>query len=433
MNKEFMAAIDQIVESKGIDRAKLYEAIVQSIEAACKKHYGNLGEGKQIIKVNINEKTGVVKVFSTREVVDDLEVENKILQIGLTDAREITKNTSIGDMVDVEITPKDFGRIAAKNAKNVVLNKIKEAERQMVYDKYIKSVGDIVRGDLSRQDKNGYIVQLEFAEASLPMTEAIINESFTGNAYGDRKKAFYVLDVKDFNQNEQKGVKVKWEPQIVVSRTRPELVKKLFEKEVVEIHDGTVEIKNVAREAGSRTKIAVYSNNPNVDPVGSCVGERGYRINSVVEELNGEKIDVVQWSEDLIEFIKKALSPADVIDVIIGEKDTREGTKKNAIVVVPDDVLSLAIGIKGQNVRLAAKLTGCWLDIKSASSMKPVVPEIAPDIEEDIDIEIKENIAEDIDMEIKENIAEDIDMEIKENIAEEIDMEKTYVNEINTY
>ncbi len=375
MNKEFMAAIDEIVKSKGIDKEKLFDAIVQSIEAACKKHYGNLGEGKPIIKVDINETTGVVKVFSTKEVVEDMDVENDILHIGITDAREISKNVNIGDVVYIEVTTKDFGRIAAKNAKNVVLNKIKEAERQMIYDKYIGFVGDIVRGDLSRQDKNGYIVQLEFAEASLPMSESIMNETFDTNA-GSRKKAFYVLDVKDFNQSEQKGIKVKWEPQIVVSRTRPELVKRLFEKEVVEINNGTIEIKSVAREAGSRTKIAVHSYNKNVDPVGACVGERGSRINAVVQELNGEKIDVIEWNENLVEFIKKALSPAEVLDVIIGEKDTREGTKKNAVVVVPDDVLSLAIGIKGQNVRLAAKLTGCWLDIKSATSVgyvpKPV-------------------------------------------------------------
>ncbi len=363
-----MAAIDEIVKSKGIDKEKLFDAIVQSIEAACKKHYGNLGESRPAIKVDINEKTGVVKVFVTKEVVEDMDVENDVLQIGLSAARDITKNISIGDVLDIEVTTKDFGRIAAKNAKNVVLNKIKEAERQMVYDKYIGFVGDIVRGDLSRQDKNGYIVQLDYAEASLPMSEAIANETFDNQA-GARKKAFYVLDVKDFNQNEQKGVKMKWEPQIVVSRTRPELVKCLFEKEVVEIHNGTVEVKSVAREAGSRTKIAVHSCNRNVDPVGACVGERGCRINSVVQELNGEKIDVIEWNEDLVEFIKKALSPAEVLDVIIGEKDTREGNKKNAVIIVPDDVLSLAIGIKGQNVRLAAKLTGCWLDIKSASSV----------------------------------------------------------------
>ncbi|MHC1750522.1 MAG: transcription termination factor NusA [Cellulosilyticaceae bacterium] len=368
MNQEFITAIDQIAKSKGINREKLFDAIKQSIEAACKKHFG-IGNGvKQNIKININEETGDVKVFATKKVVEDDAVMQPVMEIELTEAKKLNPLMGIDDIIDVEITPRNFGRIAAQNAKQVVIQKIKEAERQMVYEQYSVKLNDIVKGRVLRKEKNGFIVQVDFTEASLPLTEAIPTENFEPqmNEENGNLKSFYLLNVKDFNKNEGKmDSKSKGGAQVILSRTHPDLVKRLFEQEVVEIKDGTVVIKSIAREAGSRTKIAVYSNDPLVDPVGACVGEKGSRINLIVKELSGEKIDVVRYSEDPKEFIEAALSPAKVVDVTLEEVPSEKGTERNAKVIVPDNILTLAIGKGGQNVRLAAKLTGWKIDIKS--------------------------------------------------------------------
>ncbi|MGL6174217.1 MAG: transcription termination factor NusA [Cellulosilyticaceae bacterium] len=378
MNQEFITAIDQIAESKGINRGKLFDAIKQSIEAACKKHFGNSGGSKQIIKVNIDEETGDVKVFTTKRVVDDEEVFNDVIEISVSDARKINPIIDIDDLIDVEITPRNFGRIAAQNAKQVVIQKIKEAERQMIFEEYSVKLNDIIKGRVLRREKNGYIVQLDHAEASLPLTEAMMGEQFEEQMNDDqgRRKSFYLINVKDFNKNEQRAdSKSKGGAQVIVSRTHPDLVKRLFEQEVVEIKDGTVVIKSIAREAGSRTKIAVHSNDPSVDPVGACVGEKGKRINLVVDELNGEKIDVVKWSEDPKEFIEAALSPAKVVDVQLEEAENEKGMERSAKVLVPENILTLAIGKGGQNVRLAAKLTGWKIDIKSEATSSDQVEE----------------------------------------------------------
>lgn len=370
MNQEFIMAIDQIAKSKGINRDKLFDAIRQSIEAACKKHFGNVGAIKPIIRVDINEQTGDVKVYAVKKVVEDEDVMVDIAEIGVSEAKKINPVIDIEDVIDVEITPRNFGRIAAQNAKQVVIQKIKEAEREMVYDEYSVKLNDIIKGRVLRQEKNGFIVQLEHTEASLPLTEAIPGETFEnemGEEESIKQKAFYLLNVKDFNKNEQKmDAKSKGGAQVIVSRTHPDLVKRLFEQEVVEIKEGVVVIKSIAREAGSRTKIAVHSNDPAVDPVGACVGEKGKRISLVVEELNGEKIDVVRWSEDSKEFIEAALSPAKVLEVALEETETERGMERSAKVIVPENILTLAIGKGGQNVRLAAKLTGWKIDIKSA-------------------------------------------------------------------
>ena len=370
MNQDFIMAIDQIAKSKGINRERLFDAIRQSIEAACKKHFGNVGAAKQNIRVDIDEETGDVKVFAVKKVVEDEDVFIPVAEIGVTEAKKINPVIDLGDLIDVEVTTKNFGRIAAQNAKQVVIQKIKEAERQMVFEEYSVKMNDIVKGRVLRQEKNGYIVQLDHTEASLPFTEAIINETFENQLNDDEgltaQKSFYLLNVKDFNKNDVKmDMKGKGGAQVIVSRTHPDLVKRLFEQEVVEINDGTVIIKSIAREAGSRTKIAVYSNDPAVDPVGACVGEKGKRINLIVNELNGEKIDVVRWSDNAREFIEAALSPAKVMDVTLEEVATEKGTERNAKVIVPENILTLAIGKGGQNVRLAAKLTGWKIDIKS--------------------------------------------------------------------
>lgn len=370
MNQEFIMAIDQIAKSKGINKDKLIDAIKQSVEVACKKHFGLGAGGKQNLKINIDESNGDVKVFAAKKVVADDEVTNELLEIGLTEAKSANASMELEDIIDIEITPKNFGRIAAQNAKQVVIQKIKEAERQMVYEEYSVKLNDIVKGKILRKEKNGFIVQLDFTEASLPITEAMPTENLEAQMeQGDSigvYKAFYLLNVKDFNKNEGKlDVKNKNAgAQVIVSRTHPELIKRLFEHEVVEIKDGTVVIKSIAREAGSRTKIAVYSNDPLVDPVGACVGEKGKRINNIVQELSGEKIDVVRWQDDAKEFIKEALSPAKVLEVELEEN----GGERNAKVLVPANILTLAIGKGGQNVRLAAKLTGWKIDIKSVQT-----------------------------------------------------------------
>lgn len=367
MNKDFINAIDQIAQSKGINKEKLIDAIKQSIEVACKKHFGLGASSKQNLKINIDDNTGDVQVYASKTVVADEDVTNELLEIGLSDAKALNSIVDIDDILDVEITPRNFGRIAAQNAKQVVIQKIKEAERQMVYEEYSVKLNDIVKGKVLRKEKNGYIVQLDFTEASLPASEAMPNDNFDrqmelGEGMTDYK-AFYLLNVRDFNKVESKfeGRGKNVGAQVIVSRTHPELVKRLFEQEVVEIKEGTVVIKSIAREAGSRSKMAVCSNDPMVDPVGACVGEKGKRINNIVEELNGEKIDVVHWHEDPKEFIKEALSPAKVLEV---ELDETNG-ERNAKVIVPANILTLAIGKGGQNVRLAAKLTGWKIDIKS--------------------------------------------------------------------
>ena len=367
MNQDFIMAIDQIAKSKGINKEKLIDAIKQSIEVACKKHFGLSASSKQNLKISIDESTGDVQVFASKTVVPDEEVINELLEIGITQAKAISSLVDLEDVVDVEITPRNFGRIAAQNAKQVVIQKIKEAERQMVYEEYSVKLNDIVKGKVLRQEKNGYIVQLDFTEASLPASEAMPNDNFDEQMEQGEGvtgyKAFYLLNVRDFNKSEGKieGKSKNMGAQVIVSRTHPELVKRLFEQEVVEINDGTVVIKSIAREAGSRSKMAVYSNDPMVDPVGACVGEKGKRINTIVEELNGEKIDVVHWHEDPKEFIKEALSPAKVFEV---ELDETNGERR-AKVLVPANILTLALGKGGQNVRLAAKLTGWKIDIKS--------------------------------------------------------------------
>lgn len=374
MSNDFITAIDEIAKSKGINKEKLIDAIKQSIEVACKKHFGTSANAKQNLKITINEDNGEVQVYASKTVVPDEEVMNELLEIGLTDAKALNSIVDLEDVIDVEITPRNFGRIAAQNAKQVVIQKIKEAERQMVYEEYSVKLNDIIKGKVLRKEKNGYIVQLDFTEASLPATEAMPNDNFDEQMEKGEGmtglKAFYLLNVRDFNKNDNKmdGKGKNMGAQVIVSRTHPELVKRLFEQEVVEINEGTVVIKSIAREAGSRSKIAVYSNDANVDPVGACVGEKGKRINNIVEELNGEKIDVVHWHEDPKEFIKEALSPAKVLEV---ELDETNG-ERNAKVIVPSNILTLAIGKGGQNVRLAAKLTGWKIDIKSVNVSEEV-------------------------------------------------------------
>ncbi|HOA81128.1 MAG TPA: transcription termination factor NusA [Defluviitaleaceae bacterium] len=344
MNSEFIGAIEEIAKEKGIDKELLFEAIETSLVSACKKNFGT----SQNIKVTINRENGDVVVYAQKTVVET--VENDALEISLEEARDININYELDDVIDIEVTPKNFGRIAAQTAKQVVIQRIREAEREIIYNHYITKERDVMTGIIQRKERKNVIINLGKAEAILQPNEQIPTEEYEIN---NRIKVC-ILEVKQTTKGSQ----------IFVSRTHPELVKRLFEQEVPEVYEGIVEIKSISREAGSRTKMAVCSNNPEVDPVGACVGQNGQRVNVIVNELRGEKIDIIQWSEDPTEFIAAALSPSKVVNVKVDEEN------KSASVIVPDYQLSLAIGKEGQNARLAAKLTGWKIDIKSESQAK---------------------------------------------------------------
>ncbi len=344
MNTEFIEALNQIEKEKGINKEILFEAIETSLVTACKKNFGT----SQNVKVIINRENGDVSVFSQKAVVE--EVKDKMSEISLEEAKKVKVNYEIGDVVDILIKPKNFGRISAQTAKQIVLQKIREAERDILFNQYITKEKDIITGIVQRKERKNVMIAIGKLEAILSPNEQTVGEEYNFN---DRIKV-YVLEIKQTSKG----------PQVCVSRTHPELVKRLFEQEVPEIHDGIVEIKSVSREAGSRTKIAVYSKNPNIEAVGTCVGPSGSRVNIIVNELRGEKIDIINWNEDPKVYIASALSPSNVLSVVINEKE------QSAKIVVPDYQLSLAIGKEGQNARLAAKLTGWKIDIKSESQAK---------------------------------------------------------------
>lgn len=344
MNKELMEALDILEKEKEISKDTLFEAIENSLITACKNHFGKSDN----IRVEINRETCDFLCYAEKEVVE--EVEDDCLQISLERAKEISERAALGDILHVEIKSKEFGRIATQNAKNVILQKIREEERSVIYNQYFEKEKDVVTGVVQRYVGKNISINLGKADAILNESEQVKGEVFRPT---ERIKV-YILEVK----NTPKG------PRILVSRTHPELVKRLFESEVAEINDGTVEIMSIAREAGSRTKLAVWSNDPNVDAVGACIGSSGARVNAIVEELRGEKIDIVEWDENPGNLIQNALSPAKIVAVFA------DPDEKTAKVVVPDYQLSLAIGKEGQNARLAARLTGYKIDIKSETQAK---------------------------------------------------------------
>lgn len=347
MNIEFMNALSEIENEKGIKKEVLVEAIEMALISAYKKHYGNA----QNARVDIDSESGEIKVFEIKNIVE--EVEDEDTEITLGEAKKENPTYEIGDVYEVEVTPKEFGRIAAQTAKQVVVQRIREAERGIIYDKYSEKENEILTATVHRVDRGNIFVEFGKAEGIIPASETVYTEQYNIN---DRMKV-YVIEVKKTNKG----------PQIIVSRTHPFLIKKMFELEVPEIKQGIVQIKSIAREAGQRTKIAVYTDEKDVDPVGACVGHKGMRIEKVVDELKGEKIDVVPWSSDPIEFIANSLRPAKVLMVQI------KSDEKAAKVIVPDYQLSLAIGKEGQNARLAAKLTGWKIDIKSQSQSEEEV------------------------------------------------------------
>ncbi len=347
MNVELLRALEQLEEEKGITKDIIIEAIEAALLSAYKK---NFGATAQNMRIEMNRDSGEMRAYQVRTIVE--EVEDPTLQIALAQVREWDPTAETGEMVEVEVTPKDFGRIAAQTAKQVVVQRLREAERELVYKEFRDREGDIVTGIVQRIERKNVFLDLGRIEAVLPPPEQIPRE---GYRQGERVKA-YVVEVRQGTRG----------PQIVVSRTHPGLLKRLFELEVPEVYEGIVELKAIAREAGTRSKIAVASRDRNVDAVGACVGPKGSRVQAIVDELRGEKIDIVAWAPDVAQFAAAALSPAKVVRVEIHE------TTKTALVIVPDHQLSLAIGREGQNARLAAKLTGWRIDIKSETQIREI-------------------------------------------------------------
>ncbi|MGM9891797.1 transcription termination factor NusA [Limosilactobacillus sp.] len=376
VNTEMIGALDYLEKEKGIKKEVVIDALEQALESAYKQNYG-----EKNVEVEFNATTGNIKVYALKTITDD---EDKVAEdsneyMSLADARKLPhgQGYDVGDQIREEVTPRNFGRIAAQTAKQVVMQRLREEERKIIYDKYKTYENEIITGEVSREDKRFTYVDLgDGVEGAMGYRDKMPNEHYHVH---DRIQV-YVSKVND----DRRG------PQIYVSRTAPELLKRLFEREVPEIKDGTVLIENISREAGDRAKVAVYSNDPNIDPVGTCVGPRGSRVQAIVNELDGENMDIVEYVKDPAKFIANALNPAEVLDVIFNDpvtierEDGEEEQERSCTVVVPDDQLSLAIGKRGQNARLAARLTKYKIDIKSASEMEEIQAQAAADDEEPV-------------------------------------------------
>ena len=408
MSNELLEALNILEQEKNISKETLLEAIENSLVTACKNHFGKSDN----VKVEIDPETCAFSCYQEKTVVD--AVEDPVEEISLADAHKVNGNYQLGDIVRVEVKSKEFGRIATQNAKNVILQKIREEERKVIFDEYNSKEKDVVTGVVQRYIGKNVSINLGKADALLTESEQIKGEVFKPT---ERIKV-YILEVKSTSKG----------PKILVSRTHPELVKRLFESEVTEVKEGIVEIKAISREAGSRTKIAVWSNDPNVDPVGACVGMNGARVNAIVNELRGEKIDIITWDENPAILIQNALSPAKVISVIA------DADEKSAKVVVPDYQLSLAIGKEGQNARLAARLTGFKIDIKSETQARESgdFMDYENDYEEDdydddydySDEELAENESL-VDADADENEAADVENAAAAENADALDFEET--------
>ena len=351
-NKELILALEDLEKEKGIKKEYLLESIESALVTAYKRNFDAL----ENVKVVMDKQTGATYVYSIKEVVE--RANDPVQEISLDEAKKINKTIQIGDNVEIEIVPKNFGRIAAQTAKQVIVQKIREAEREILYNDYSDKKGEIVSGPIQKAERGIVVMDLGKLEGVMPLKEQIPTENYNVN---DKIKA-YVVDV----EKGEKGA-----PQVIVSRSHPDFVRKLLEFEIPEIYEGLIEIKSVSRDPGKRSKVAVYSQDPNIDPVGSCVGQRGIRIQNVINELHGEKIDVIEWNPDISIYIAAALLPAKIMAV-----DSKED-EKFAQVIVPDDQLSLAIGKAGQNARLAARLTNWKIDIKSESQFRQMLQEKA--------------------------------------------------------
>ncbi|WP_086349354.1 transcription termination factor NusA [Enterococcus sp. 9E7_DIV0242] len=393
MSKEMLNALDALEAEKGIKKEIVIEALEAALVSAYKRHYGQANN----VEVEFDEKKGNIHVYAVKEVTD--EVMDSQLEVSLKDAMAINKAYEVGDKIRFEVTPKDFGRIAAQTAKQVILQRVREAERTVIYDEFSAYENDIMQGIVERQDRRYIYVNLGKIEAVLSKQDQMPNEFYQPH---DRIKV-YVSRV----ENTSKG------PQVFVSRSHPDLLRRLFEQEIPEVYDGIVEIVSIAREAGDRSKVAVRSNDANVDPVGTCVGPKGQRVQAIVNELKGENMDIVEWNEDSAVFISNALNPAQVVDVIFNPENPKACT-----VVVPDFQLSLAIGKRGQNARLAAKLTNFKIDIKPESEMEDFYAQQAEaaDGEELLDVYEEEFV--------ETEAADTVDYEETDDVEAELDMEQ---------
>lgn len=395
MNEEFILALNQLESEKGIKKDIVFEALEAALISSYKK---NFGMSNQNIVVDINKENGNIKIFKEMTVVD--EVEDEDTEISLEDAEEISSKYKVGSIVRIEIDPMKFGRIAAQTAKQVVIQKIKDAEKDIIYDDFIDREGELITGQVQRSSKGYVFIDLGKSEGILPPNEQIKGEDYS---HGNRYKMI-ILEVK----KTPKG------PQIILSRSHPNLIKRLFELEVPEIHDGIVEVFNISREAGSRTKIAVFSKSEDVDPLGACVGFKGARVKAILDSIGEEKIDIIIWDRDIDHFIANALSPSNVEKVFIDDSN------KQALVVVPDYQLSLAIGKEGQNVRLAAKLTNWKIDIKSVSQFEEYLE--AENMTED-ELYAKLGYEDDEDENVSDEEIEFHDEAAAEDIDEEDEMD----------
>lgn len=407
MNNDFMLALDELCKEKNLDKATILDALQKALIKSYQKNYDN----EENVDVIIDEETGQIEVFALKEVVD--EVDDTITEISLKDALEENSSYHLGDIARIKLTPKNFGRVAAQTARNIVIQKIRDAQRDSLYGEYIERANEMITGTVQRQDKYNVYVNLDKIEGVVPVKEQVPTEEYPANA----KMKFLIKEVRNSSK----------EPQIVLSRASQDLITRLFELEVPEITDGIIEIYSLAREAGSRTKMAVFSNDEGIDAVGACIGFKGIRVNSIVEELQGEKIDIINFDKDIKVFISNALSPADIIEVLVNEKS------KKSLVVVASDQLSLAIGKEGQNARLAARLTGWKIDIKSSEEYESLSQEEIDEIlglnEVDEEVEsgdetslVEEDEALDLDDE-NDDTEEDLirDFEVEEIIEEERD------------
>lgn len=409
MNNDFMLALDELCKEKNLDKATILDALQKALIKSYQKNYDN----EENVDVIIDEETGQIEVFALKEVVD--EVDDTITEISLKDALEENSSYHLGDIARIKLTPKNFGRVAAQTARNIVIQKIRDAQRDSLYGEYIERANEMITGTVQRQDKYNVYVNLDKIEGVVPVKEQVPTEEYPANA----KMKFLIKEVRNSSK----------EPQIVLSRASQDLITRLFELEVPEITDGIIEIYSLAREAGSRTKLAVFSNDEGIDAVGACIGFKGIRVNSIVEELQGEKIDIINFDKDIKVFISNALSPADIIEVLVNEKS------KKSLVVVSSDQLSLAIGKEGQNARLAARLTGWKIDIKSSEEYESLsqeeideilglneIDEEASEVADEDDALDDEDISLDLDKE-NDDTEDDLirDSEVEEIIEEESD------------
>jgi len=402
MNKDFMLALDELCKDKNVEKEIILDALEKALVKSYQKNYDN----QENVDVVIDHDTGEIGVYALKEVVD--EVVDNINQISVKDAKEVDPTLAVGDTTRIKLVPKNFGRVAAQTARNIVIQKIRDAQRESLFGDYLDRENELITGSIQRVDKYNVYVNLDRIEGIVPLKEQVATEQYIPN---ERMK-FLIKEVRNSGKD----------PQIVLSRSSENLVTRLFELEIPEITDGIIEIYSISREAGSRTKMAVFSNDETIDAVGACIGYKGARVNTIVDALQGEKIDIINYSNDIETFISNALSPADIIEVIVNEKN------KKSLVVVEDDQLSLAIGKEGQNARLAARLTGWKIDIKSKLEFDNLSEEEIDEILAVNEVEEESTLEDSLDLE-KENLKDNEEENLEDNLEESTEDESLQISE----